>query len=116
MSTDAPIQVDAAALPDDVAMLKWHVAQLIAALLEETERGEKLERHMDHLVRRLYGRTSEKLDPRQRPLFDSVPEEASAQDASAAEALATTDGVEAVPHDTAAAATAAVTRRRSTSA
>ena len=70
MSTDAPFQVDPAALPDDPAVLKTLVAQLVTSLVERDARIAKLERHMDLLVRRLYGHTSEKLDPRQLPLFD----------------------------------------------
>jgi transposase len=72
MSTDAPLQIDPAALPNDPAVLKTLVAQLVASLGERDARIAKLERHMDLLVRRLYGRTSEKLDPRQLSLFEGA--------------------------------------------
>ena len=95
MSTDASLPVDpptpavdAAALPDDPAVLKALVAQLLEALREERTQREKLERHMDLLVRRLYGRTSEKFDPRQLPLFETQADE---EPPSAESPLATAD-------------------------
>lgn len=95
MSTEAFLQVDPAALPHDPAVLQALVMQLVASLGERDARIAKLERHMDLLVRRLYGRTSEKFDPRQLPLFD-----ASAEDSSAAEASTTATVAASAPEET----------------
>lgn len=78
MSTDAPLTidtlpVDAATLPSDAALLKALIVQLVAALHDERRKLERLQTHLDLLVRRLYGRSSEKLDPRQGLLFESPP-------------------------------------------
>ncbi len=71
MSTDALPLPDPALLPDDPAIRK----QLVVQLLEErqNERGarERLEHHLHLLLKRIYGSTSEKLDPRQGVLFDA---------------------------------------------
>jgi transposase len=95
MSTDASLQVDSAALPDDPAVLKTLVVQLVESLRERDARIRKLERHMDLLVRRIYGRTSEKFDPGQLPLFDTR-----AEDSSAAETLAATAAAEPAAPET----------------
>jgi transposase len=71
MSTDAPLTVDADQLPNDVGVLKSLVVQLIESLRQRDARIAQLERHMDLLVRKVYGRTSERLDPRQLPLFET---------------------------------------------
>jgi transposase len=70
MSTDAPLKVDPDQLPADVGVLKSLVVQLVETLHERDRRIAKLEHHMDLLVRKVYGRTSEKLDPQQLPLFE----------------------------------------------
>ncbi len=70
MSTDALPPPDPALLPDDPAVLKQLVVQLLAELQNAHARLERQEHHMDLLLRRLYGSTSEKLDPRQGVLFD----------------------------------------------
>ena len=71
MSTDAPLTIDADQLPNDVGVLKSLVVQLIESLRQRDARIAQLERHMDLLVRKVYGRTSEKFDPRQLPLFET---------------------------------------------
>jgi len=70
MSTDALPQPDPALLPDDPVVLKQLVVQLLEELRQAHERLERQEHHMDLLLKRLYGSTSEKLDPRQGVLFD----------------------------------------------
>ena len=64
------LKPDLAALPDDPAVLKPLILQLFEALQKERHDRERLERHMDLLLRRVYGRTSEKLDPNQGLLFE----------------------------------------------
>jgi transposase len=92
MSTDALPLPDPATLPDDPVVLKQLVVQLLAELQKAHARLERQEHHMDLLLRRLYGSTSEKFDPQQGLLFDprqdatKAAEVASASDTSPAPA------------------------------
>ena len=70
MSTDAAPLPDPALLPDDPALLKQLVVQLLEELQKANARLERQEHHMNLLLRRLYGSTSERLDPQQGLLFD----------------------------------------------
>ena len=70
MSTEALPQLDPALLPDDPAVLKQLVAQLLEELQKAHARLERQEHHMHLLLKRIYGSTSEKIDPRQGALFD----------------------------------------------
>jgi hypothetical protein len=63
MSTDAMPQPDPALLPDDPALLKALVMQLLEELQKANSRLEQQEHHMHLLLKRLYGGTSEKRDP-----------------------------------------------------
>jgi transposase len=71
MSTDAQLLPDPALLPDDPAVLKQLVMQLLEELHKANERLERQEHHMHLLLKRIYGSTSEKFDPRQGVLFDA---------------------------------------------
>ena len=73
MSTDALPIPDPALLPDDPAVLKQLVVQLLEQLRLRDERLERQEHHMHLLLKRIYGSTSEKFDPRQGVLFDPQP-------------------------------------------
>ena len=73
MSTDALPLPDVTLLPDDPAVLKQLVVQLLEELHQARARLERQEHHMHLLLKRLYGSASEKLDPRQGALFDSQP-------------------------------------------
>jgi hypothetical protein len=73
LSTDALLLPDLATLPDDPAVLKQLVVQLLEELRKANARLERQEHHMHLLLKRIYGSTSEKLDPRQGELFDSQP-------------------------------------------
>jgi len=70
MSTNALPLPDPALLPDDPAVLKQLVVQLLEELQKANARLERQEHHMHLLLKRLYGTTSEKFDPRQGVLFD----------------------------------------------
>ena len=70
MSTDASPIVDPSLLPDDPALLKQLIVQLLAELRESHARLERQEHHMHLLLKRLYGSASEKFDPQQGLLFD----------------------------------------------
>ena len=65
MSTDAELKVNPAELPDAPAFLKPLIVQLFETLQKAQRRVEQLEHHMDLLLRRVFGKSSEKLDPRQ---------------------------------------------------
>jgi transposase len=69
MSTNALPLPDPALLPDDPAVLKQLVVQLLEELRSAQARLERQEHHMHLLLKRLYGSTSEKFDPRQGVLF-----------------------------------------------
>jgi transposase len=75
MSTDALPLPDPATLPDDPAVLKQLVVQLLEELQKANERLQRQEHHMHLLLKRIYGSTSEKGDPRQGLLFDPQPDE-----------------------------------------
>ena len=72
MSQEALLPVDAASLPDDPEFLKRLVTQLVETVRDRDGRIQRLEHNMDLLLRRLYGRSSEKLDPRQGVLFENL--------------------------------------------
>ena len=65
MSTDAALKPNPAELPDDPAFLKPLIVQLFETLQSRERRIQQLEHHMDLLLRRVFGKSSEKLDPRQ---------------------------------------------------
>ena len=73
MSTDALPVADPALLPDDPAVLTQLLMQLIEELQKARTRLERQEHHRHLLLTRLYGRTSEKFDPRRGVLFDTQP-------------------------------------------
>lgn len=64
-------KIDPAKLPDDLALLKEMLLEVLAA-------NDKLGRRIDYLERQLFGRKSEKIDPGQLqfafPLFPTPPE------------------------------------------
>ncbi len=74
MSQDSP-SADLASLPDDPGLLKPLVAQLMEELRKRDGRIEQLEHRLELLLRRLYGRQSERLDPRQQTLFENQAED-----------------------------------------
>ena len=70
MSTDVPLKVDPDQLPNDTGVLKSLVVQLVESLRQSQQRIAQLEHHMDLLVRKVYGRSSEKIAPGQLTLFE----------------------------------------------
>jgi transposase len=70
MSTEAPLLPDPDTLPDDPAVLKQLVVQLLEELQKANARLQRQEHYMHLLLKKIYGRTSEKFDPRQGVLFD----------------------------------------------
>src|SRR4051794_38264601 len=75
-ATTAIPAVDPAHLPDDPALLKAMLAELLVALRASRQEGERLRERLDQLLRRLYGPRSERLNPDQLLLFaESAPDE-----------------------------------------
>jgi transposase len=70
MVDDALLLPDTAALPDDPAVLKQLILQLLEELRKARGSREQLEHHMQLLLHRLYGSTTEKFHPQQGLLFD----------------------------------------------
>jgi len=62
---------DPALLPDDVAVLKQLVVQLLEQLRLCDERLQRQEHHIHLLLKRIYGSSSEKFDPQQGMLFEN---------------------------------------------
>jgi len=97
MSTDALLLPDPATLPDDPAVLKQLVVQLLGELQEANARLQRQEHHMHLLLKKIYGRTSEKFDPRQGVLFDTEPGEEEEAPSTAAATEAASAGTEDSP-------------------
>ena len=75
MSTDALPLPDHSDLPDDPQTLRQLVLQLLQSLRGKDAEVSKLQHRLDLLLRRLYGHSSEKVDPLQRFLFETTAEE-----------------------------------------
>jgi transposase len=63
-----PIAIDTP-LPDDIEAAHRLIRELLATLHEQTHLNEKLQHQLEQLLRRIYGKKSEKLDPNQLLLF-----------------------------------------------
>jgi transposase len=63
-----PIDADTP-LPDDIETAHRLIRELIQTLRQQTHLNEKLQHQLEQLLRRIYGRKSEKLDPDQLLLF-----------------------------------------------
>ena len=63
-----PIDADTP-LPDDLEAAHRLIRELLATLRQQTHLNDKLQHQLEQLLRRLYGRKSEKLDPNQLLLF-----------------------------------------------
>jgi transposase len=72
-ATTAVFAVDPADLPDDAALLKAMLAEVLAALRASLQEGERTRQRLDQLLRRLYGPRSERLNPDQLLLFAEPP-------------------------------------------
>jgi transposase len=62
------IEIDSP-LPDDLEAAHRLIRELLATLRQQTHLNEKLQHQLEQLLRQLYGRKSEKLDPNQLLLF-----------------------------------------------
>src|ERR1700738_3437175 len=68
-SQPLPAALDLQQLPDDPPTLKGLVVELPQALHDEQQQAARLREQLERLLRRLYGRRSERLDPSQQTLF-----------------------------------------------
>lgn len=68
-SMDAAAAMELDSLPDDPSTLKAMIRELLATLHRRDHELEGVRHRLDQLLRRLYGRKSEKLDPNQLFLF-----------------------------------------------
>lgn len=75
MSTDAtPVSDPLPPLPDDPAVLQTMLRELLVELRKSNRRVEQLEHRLTQLLRQVYGRRSEKLNPDQLLLFADLNE------------------------------------------
>jgi transposase len=65
--------VDLQQLPNDPPTLKGLVVELTQALRDEQQQAARWREQLERLLRRLYGRRSERLDPSQQTLFAAEP-------------------------------------------
>jgi len=70
--------VDSTVLPEDVSVLQQMIRELLASLKARDRRIDQLTHRLDQLLRRVYGRRSEKIDPHQLALFQQLIDEATA--------------------------------------
>lgn len=69
MTTDGATVLAPQALPGDLAACHALIRQLLEQLDNSTRKLTQMEHQLQQLLRRLYGRSSEKLDPKQLALF-----------------------------------------------
>src|ERR1700677_3008330 len=74
MSTDASTTVpDTTQLPDDPAILRRMIGELIETLRNTRRENQQLHDRLDQLLHRLYGPRAERYDPNQPLLFAELP-------------------------------------------
>ena len=66
---DVPTETTSLPLPDDVNVCHAMIRQLLEAQGKQQRMIDRMEHQLADLLRRLYGRSSEKIDPAQLPLF-----------------------------------------------
>lgn len=86
MSTDVPTsppspspEQTAAALPDDPALLKQMIAELLTTLREMRQDNEQLHHRLHQLLQKLYGAKAERWDPNQPALFPELHPDAASE-------------------------------------
>jgi transposase len=72
MSKDVLVTPDVASLPDDPAVLKQMIVELLHTLSLEQRTNVNLQQQLDQLLRRLYGPRGEKFDPQAYALFPEL--------------------------------------------
>ena len=79
MTTDGTQVLEPQALPGDLAACHALIRQLLEQLDNSSRKLTKMEHQLQQLLRRLYGRSSEKIDPKQMALFAEMFKQLGAQ-------------------------------------
>ena len=79
MTTEGTQLLEAATLPKDLAACHALIRQLLEQLNNSTRKLTQMEHQLQQLLRRLYGRSSEKIDPKQMVLFAEMLKQLEAQ-------------------------------------
>jgi transposase len=74
------MDVNGITLPTDVRLLHQMIQELLESVHQKDRRIGTLEHRLDQLLRRLYGRSREKMDPNQLALFQELIDQAVGQD------------------------------------
>lgn len=93
----SPPPLDAAHLPDDLALCHRLIAELLATLHTTQRSNEQLRHRLDQLLRRVYGPRAERYDPNQSTLFGE-PEPTPAPPAPPSAATPPASAGKATPH------------------
>jgi transposase len=80
------MDVQATTLPEDVSVLQQMIRELLEVLRAKDREIGQMAHRLDLLLRRIYGRRSEKLDPNQLALFQEVLHQLAAEAAAEADA------------------------------
>ncbi len=79
MTTEGTQLLEAATLPKDLTACHALIRQLLEQLDNSTRKLTQMEHQLQQLLRRLYGRSSEKIDPKQMVLFAEMLKQLEAQ-------------------------------------
>jgi len=79
VTTEGTQLLEAATLPKDLAACHALIRQLLEQLNNSTRKLTQMEHQLQQLLRRLYGRSSEKIDPKQMVLFAEMLKQLEAQ-------------------------------------
>ena len=79
MTTEGTQLLEAATLPKDLTACHALIRQLLEQLNNSTRKLTQMEHQLQQLLRRLYGRSSEKIDPKQMVLFAELLKQLEAQ-------------------------------------
>jgi hypothetical protein len=79
VTTDGPQVLELPTLPGDLAACHAMIGQLLENLQTATRKLSQMEHQLQQLLRRLYGRSSEKIDPKQMALFAELLKQLEAQ-------------------------------------
>ncbi len=69
VTTEGTQVLEPATLPSDLAACHAMIRQLLDQLDNSTRKLSQMEHQLQQLLRRLYGRSSERIDPKQMALF-----------------------------------------------
>jgi transposase len=85
--TTEPLADPAAALPDDPVILRQMILELLDALRDTRRQNDELQHRLDLLLRRIYGRHTERFDPNQPLLIPDAFEPVALETSGPADAV-----------------------------